>query len=113
MTCGREELDLRDQRATYDWLERSRPDEVIVAAAKVGGIHANSSYPAAFLHDNLLIAAIKDLSLRVLLEKKFSGSNQVVTLSDEYISFPLNLLPEIQKVVMKSGLAVKYVNADE
>jgi hypothetical protein len=49
----------------------------------------------------------------VLLEKKFSDSRQVVTLSDEYISFPLNLLPEIQKVVMKSGLAVKYVNADE
>ena len=65
------------------------------------------------VHDNLLIAAIKDLSLRVLLEKKFSDSKQVVTLSDEYISFPLNLLPEIQKIVIKSGHAVKYVNADE
>jgi hypothetical protein len=41
------------------------------------------------------------------------ASKQVVTLSNEYISFPLNLLPEIQKVVMKSGLAVKYENADE
>ena len=65
------------------------------------------------VHDNLLIAAVKDLSLRVLLEKKFSDAKQFVTLSDEFISFPLNLLPEIQKVVMKSGLAVKYVNADE
>jgi hypothetical protein len=65
------------------------------------------------VHDNLLIAAIKDLSLRVLLEKKFSDSKQVVSLSDEYISFPLNLLPEIQKIVIKSGHAVKYVNADE
>ena len=65
------------------------------------------------VHDNLLIAAIKDLSLRVLLEKKFSDSKQVVTLSDEFISFPLNLLPEIQKVVIKSGHAVKYVAADE
>jgi hypothetical protein len=65
------------------------------------------------VHDNLLIAAIKDLSLRVLLEKKFSDSKQVVTLSDEFISFPLNLLPEIEKVVVKSGNAVKYVNADE
>jgi hypothetical protein len=65
------------------------------------------------IHDNLLIAAVKDLSLKVLLEKKFSDSKQVVTLSDEYISFPLNLLPEIQKVVIKSGHAVKYVDADE
>jgi len=65
------------------------------------------------VHDNLLIAAIKDLSLRVLLEKKFSDSKQVVTLSGEFISFPLNLLPEIQKVVIKSGHAVKYVAADE
>ena len=65
------------------------------------------------VHDNLLIAAVKDLSLRVLIEKKFSDSKQVVTLSDEYISFPLKLLPDIQKVVIKSGNAVKYVTADE
>ena len=65
------------------------------------------------VHDNLIIAAIKDLSLRVLLEKKFSASKQVVTLSDEFISFPLNLLPEIEKIVIKSGHAVKYVDADE
>ena len=65
------------------------------------------------VHDNLLIAAIKDLSLRVLLEKKFSDSKQVVSLSDEFISFPLNLLPEVQKAVIKSGHAVKYIDADE
>ena len=65
------------------------------------------------VHDNLLIAAVKDLSLRVLIEKKFSDSKQVVTLSDEYISFPLKLLPDIQKVVIKSGNALKYVTADE
>ncbi|MDB4444504.1 hypothetical protein N9174_04120 [bacterium] len=65
------------------------------------------------VHDNLMIAAVKDLSLRVLLEKKFSDSKQVVSLSDEFISFPLNLLPEIQKAVIKSGHAVKYLDADE
>ena len=65
------------------------------------------------VHDNLLIAAVKDLSLKVMLEKKFSDSKRVVTLSDEYISFPLNLLPEIEKFVIKSGHAVKYVDADE
>jgi hypothetical protein len=65
------------------------------------------------VHENLLIAAVKDLSLRVLLEKKFSDAKQVVSLSDEFISFPLNLLPEIQKAVIKSSHAVKYVDADE
>jgi hypothetical protein len=65
------------------------------------------------VHNNLLIAAVKDLSLRVQIEKKFRDLKQVVTLSDEFISFPLNLLPEIEKVVIKSGNAVKYVTADE
>ena len=51
------ELDLRDQRETLDWIAAQKPDAVIVAAARVGGIHANSTYPAQFLHDNLAIAS--------------------------------------------------------
>ncbi len=51
------ELDLRDQRATLDWIARNRPQAVIVAAAKVGGILANATQPAQFLYDNLAIAA--------------------------------------------------------
>lgn len=50
-----EELDLRDQAATRDFLKNEKPDVVIIAAAKVGGIHANSTYPAEFIHDNLVI----------------------------------------------------------
>ena len=53
---ARAELDLLDQAAVHDWLARERPDAVIVAAAKVGGIHANSTFPADFIHDNLAIA---------------------------------------------------------
>ena len=49
------ELDLRDARATAAFFKRMRPDVVIAAAAKVGGIGANSSRPAAFLSDNLRI----------------------------------------------------------
>jgi hypothetical protein len=91
----------------FIWLQKhhQRFGQIVATIKKKAG--------KTVVHDNLLIAAIKDLSLKVLLEKKFSGSNQVVTLSDEYIAFPLNLLPEIQKVVTKSGHAVKYVNADE
>jgi GDP-L-fucose synthase len=52
---GSKELDLRDQRAVYDILEREKPDAIIDAAANVGGIQANSTYPYEFLMDNMLI----------------------------------------------------------
>jgi GDP-L-fucose synthase len=49
------ELDLRDQKAVTDFFEREKPDYVFLAAAKVGGIHANNTYRAEFLYDNLMI----------------------------------------------------------
>lgn len=52
-----DQLDLRDQAATRAFLKRERPDAVIIAAAVVGGILANSQYPWQFLYDNLLIEA--------------------------------------------------------
>ncbi|MFL0355240.1 GDP-L-fucose synthase family protein [Erythrobacter sp. GH1-10] len=51
------EVDLREQAAVREWFGANRPDVVIVAAAKVGGILANDSYPAEFLYDNLMIEA--------------------------------------------------------
>jgi len=48
-------VDLREQAAVREWFADNRPDAVIVAAAKVGGILANDSYPAQFLYDNLMI----------------------------------------------------------
>ena len=51
------ELDLRDGNATAAFFDQERPEYVIVAAAKVGGIHANNTYPAQFIYDNLTIAA--------------------------------------------------------
>jgi GDP-L-fucose synthase len=53
---GRRELDLTDQAAVNAFYAAEKPDAVIMAAAKVGGIHANSTYPADFAHDNLVIA---------------------------------------------------------
>ena len=49
------ELDLTDQLAVRDFMQEERPDVVIVAAAKVGGIHANNTYPAQFIYENLMI----------------------------------------------------------
>jgi len=51
------ELDLINQADTHAYLADYQPDEVIIAAAKVGGIHANSTYPAEFIYNNLMIAA--------------------------------------------------------
>lgn len=49
------ELDLTDQKAVAAFLQDARPDVVILAAAKVGGIHANNTFPAEFIYENLLI----------------------------------------------------------
>ncbi len=55
LTVGRERLDLLDQAAVRSFMFEARPDAVIVAAAKVGGIQANSTFPAEFLYENLAI----------------------------------------------------------
>ena len=55
ITRSRSELDLCDQKAVKNFMEAERPDEVVIAAAKVGGIHANSTYPADFIYQNLQI----------------------------------------------------------
>ena len=53
---SRSELDLDNQAAVFDLFEKEQPDFVFLAAAKVGGIHANNTYPADFIMSNLLIA---------------------------------------------------------
>ncbi|MHB8174270.1 MAG: GDP-L-fucose synthase [Nitrospirota bacterium] len=57
VTAASKEVDLRDQRAVEVFFEKNRPEYVLLAAAKVGGIMANSAYPAQFIYDNLLIEA--------------------------------------------------------
>jgi GDP-L-fucose synthase len=51
------ELDLRNQQAVNDFFEKEKPEYIILAAAKVGGIHANNTYRAEFIYDNLMIEA--------------------------------------------------------
>ncbi|MDP3518518.1 MAG: GDP-L-fucose synthase [Pseudohongiella sp.] len=57
LTCARDELDLLDQAAVHAWFAAQRPHQVYLAAAKVGGIHANNTYPAEFIYENLMIAS--------------------------------------------------------
>lgn len=55
LTASREKLDLLDLEAVQRWFEENKPSVVVLAAAKVGGIHANDTYPADFLLDNIKI----------------------------------------------------------
>ncbi len=57
LTATRSDLDLTNQTEVFDFLKNNAPDTVIIAAAKVGGIHANSTYPADFIYENLAIAS--------------------------------------------------------
>jgi GDP-L-fucose synthase len=55
ITRTRQELDLLDQQAVMDFMQDEKPDQVYLAAAKVGGIHANNTYPAEFIYENLMV----------------------------------------------------------
>jgi GDP-L-fucose synthase len=55
LKADREILDLRNRAAVEAWLQRNRPEAIVMAAAKVGGIHANDAFPADFIYDNLAI----------------------------------------------------------
>ena len=57
VTRSHAELDLSDQSAVRDFFAREKPDHVVLAAAKVGGIHANNTYPAEFIYENLMMEA--------------------------------------------------------
>jgi GDP-L-fucose synthase len=73
----RQELDLTEQSAVRDFFNRERPEAVILAAARVGGINANNSHPAQFIRDNLLIQDnVIDSAYRAGVEKfVFLGSS--------------------------------------
>ena len=55
VTRSSSELDLTNQQSAHAFLQEEKPDYVVIAAAKVGGIHANDSYPAEFIYQNLMI----------------------------------------------------------
>lgn len=73
------ELDLMDQAATAAYFEREDPEIVVVAAARVGGILANSNFPADFIYDNLMIEA------NVIHQAKVFGSEKLLFLGSSCI----------------------------
>lgn len=77
VTRTRDELDLKNQAAVQEFFQKEKPDQVYLAAAKVGGIHANNTYPAEFIYDNLMVQAnVIDAAFRSGVKKLlFLGSS--------------------------------------
>ena len=77
VTRSRKELDLGNQQAVRDFFAAERPSQVYMAAAKVGGIHANNTYPAEFIYDNLMVQAnvIHSAHLHGVQKLMFLGSS--------------------------------------
>jgi hypothetical protein len=65
------------------------------------------------VHQNLLVARVSDLALKVMLEKQFGEPGQLVGLSKQFVAFPIGLLPELQAWMKKSGHVIKTIRADE
>lgn len=96
VTCTHEELDLTDQAAVRAFFESEKPDQVYLAAAKVGGIHANNTYPAEFIYQNLMIQAnVVDAAYRNGIDKLlFLGSSCI---------YPKNAIQPMREEALMSG----------
>ena len=113
VTIDRNELDLRDQIGVKKWLEKEKPSIIIIAAAKVGGIFANSTQPADFLYDNLvietnIIKAAHEIEVKKLL---FLGSSCIYPrnakqpmVEEELLTGPLETTNESYAIAKIAGL---------
>jgi len=89
-------LDLREQAAVREWFAANRPEVVVVAAAKVGGIHANDTLPALFLYDNLMIEA------NLIEAARQAGSQRLLFLGSSCI-YPRHAAQPISEEALLTG----------
>ncbi|AKM30417.1 GDP-fucose synthetase [Pandoraea faecigallinarum] len=92
------ELDLTDQAAVRAFMQIERPDQVYLAAARVGGIHANNTYPADFIYDNLMIEA------NVIHEAFKAGVKQLLLLGSSCIYPKLAPQPMTESALLTGTL---------
>jgi len=94
----RSELDLINQNAVRDFFQTEKPDQVYLAAAKVGGIHANNTYPAEFIYENLMIEA------NVINEAYKSGVKKLLFLGSSCIYPKLAAQPMKEDALLTGAL---------
>ena len=97
VTRSHAELDLTDQSAVRTFMQAERPDVVILAAAKVGGIHANNAYPADFIYENLMIEA------NVIHQAFAAGVTQLLKLGSSCI-YPRDVPQPMAEAALLTGV---------
>ena len=98
ITRKRSELDLLDQSKVRNFFDKERPNQVYMAAAKVGGINANNSYPAEFIYENLMVEA------NVIHEAWRSGVRKLLFLGSSCIYPKLASQPMSEKALLSGAL---------
>jgi GDP-L-fucose synthase len=96
LTASHRDLDLTRQDAVETWMATTRPDAIFLAAGRVGGIHANSTMPAEFLYDNLMIAA------NVIRAAHVCGVNRLLFLGSSCI-YPREAPQPIPEAALLTG----------
>ena len=96
VTRSSSELDLTNQQSVHAFLQEAKPDYVVIAAAKVGGIHANDGYPAEFIYQNLMIEA------NLIHGSYLAGVNNLLFLGSSCI-YPKESLQPIKEEYLLSG----------
>ena len=97
ITRTHDQLDLTDQAAVRHFMQTERPDCVILAAAKVGGIHANNTYPADFIYENLMIEA------NVIHQAFDAGVTRLLQLGSSCI-YPRNVAQPMAEDALLTGI---------
>jgi GDP-L-fucose synthase len=117
ITAPRDVLDLRDRRSVAEFFQREGPEVVVLAAAKVGGIHANRTQPAEFLYDNLTVQTncIEESRLAGVKLFVFLGSTCIYPrhspqpMKEEYLlTGPLEPTNEAYAIAKIAGLRMAY-----
>ena len=93
----RAELDLTNQKDVHNFLKEESPDYVVIAAAKVGGIHANNNYPAEFIYQNLMI------EINLIHGSYLAGVNNLLFLGSSCI-YPKESIQPIQEEYSLNGI---------
>ena len=93
----RAELDLSNQKDVHNFLKEESPDYVVIAAAKVGGIHANNNYPAEFIYQNLMIET------NLIHGSYLAGVNNLLFLGSSCI-YPKESFQPIQEEYLLNGI---------
>jgi GDP-L-fucose synthase len=96
ITCSSSGLDLTNQQNVHNFLQEKKPDYVVIAAAKVGGIHANNSYPAEFIYQNLMI------EVNLIHGAYLAGVSNLLFLGSSCI-YPKESLQPIREEYLLSG----------